>query len=116
MNGVDHLDPRLADAIKQSEIDGGLFLKNLSAGDRFDVHTQNSVYRVEVTDPQKNRVKIKGGNHLPEETDATISGSTWGGSMLKMGFVGMGMRLEVWHDGRVLRTSTIKDIAVTKRQ
>jgi len=50
----------------------------------------------------------------PEPVQVAISGSTWGGSMLKLQFVGRGMHLEFRHpdyEGPII-TSRIADIKV----
>jgi len=37
--------------------------------------------------------------YCPDPVQVTIAGSTWGGSMLKVRFIGRGMRLEFHHPG-----------------
>jgi len=50
--------------------------------------------------------------YCPEPVLVAITGSSWGGSMLKSGFVGRGMHLEFSHPAyRVpITTSRIKDV------
>lgn len=46
--------------------------------------------------------------YLPFETEVRINGSTWGGSMLKLGYIGVGMHLEFWDGSKIVTTSTIE--------
>ena len=49
--------------------------------------------------------------YCPEPVPVRIKGSTWGGSMLKLRFIGRGMRLEFRHPVfRTILTSRIVDI------
>lgn len=105
--------PNLSDEINrniaQSEIDGGVYLKNIPEGQKLDIETQNRHYTL-----VKKQGKVFLWGHpvycaLPMEV--RLNGSTWSGSMLKVGFIGRGMRLEVvLSDGRVMTTSIIKEI------
>ena len=115
MKSHPNLSPQINKAIAQSEADGGVFLKTLEADDVVTVTTRNSTYTITVIDGPSGTVMIGGGSHIDGIIPATISGSTWGSSMLKMGFIGKGMRLEVWSDtftDGILTTSTIERIDV----
>ncbi len=106
--------PGLSDEINhniiQSEIEGGVFLDSLSEGTTLELQTENRRYRILVRD--RGHVLISGHPQFcPRPLRAYIHGSTWGGSMLKVGFIGRGMRLEfVPVNGRVITTSRIVDI------
>lgn len=105
--------PNLSDEINrniaQSEIEGGVYLKDIPEGQGVDIETRNRHYTL-----VKKEGKVFLWGHpiycaLPIEV--RLNGSTWGGSMLKVGFIGRGMRLEVvLSDGRVMTTSAIKEI------
>lgn len=108
-----NLIPEINEAIAQSERDGGVFLKNLETGDVVTVETRNSTYVAEIVDGRK--VNISGG-FLKETVEAIIQGSTWGGSMMKLGFVGKGMHMEfdyAFEDRfKTATTSSIENIHV----
>jgi hypothetical protein len=96
--------------IVQSEIEGGVHLDVLGDGAVLEVETQNHYYTI---------VKIGGAEALisghpqycPDPVQVRIEGSTWGGSMLKMRYIGRGMRLEFMHPTyRTIRTSRIVEI------
>jgi hypothetical protein len=98
------------DAIVRSEIEGGVYLKDLAPGSALSVETMNRVYEIEVL--EDGTTLISGHPEFcPEPTAVTIQGSTWGGSMLKMKFLGRGMHLEFQHpEHRTVLTSRIVDI------
>lgn len=52
----------------------------------------------------------------PRPVPVRISGSTWGGSMLKEGFLGRGMHMEFMHPGYRLPiiTSPIREIRLVQ--
>jgi hypothetical protein len=126
--------PNLSDDINrkltQSEIEGGIWLTMpeesatiayreakekgnvLAVGKTLLVQTKNTLYRIEKRGEKD--FWISGHpKYCPEPREANIHGSTWGGSMLKMGWVGRGMRLEFnlepW-DGHTITTSEIQEI------
>lgn len=112
--GEKHIDPRLLSKIKQSEKDGGIFLKDVPNNHIIEAHTQNSVYTIAVIDKEKSKVAIQGNNkHLIQPEVCYLRGSTFGGSMIKVGWIGVGMRLEVnLAASRIITTSTIKTVKV----
>jgi len=53
--------------------------------------------------------------YCPEPVAVRIAGSTWDGSMLKLQFIGRGMRLEFRHPVfRTIKTSRIVDIRASE--
>jgi hypothetical protein len=96
--------------IVQSEIEGGVYLDDLPAGASLEVETQNRSYRI---------VHYGHGEALiwghpkfcPRPVRVKIHGSNWGGSMLKVRFIGRGMHLEFRHpEFRTIMTSRIVDV------
>ncbi len=104
----------LSDAINrnnaQSEIEGGVKLSDLPIGSTLEVQTSNTLYRI--AKRQDGTLTIQGhARFCPMPTPVTISGSTWGGSMLKMGFIGRGMHMEFYVAGfGTLTSSTIQEV------
>jgi len=90
----------LSDAINrnmiQSEIEGGVHLRDVPPGTVLELETENRFYTI---------VHQGGGEawisghpvFCPEPVLVRIHGSTWGGSMLKERFIGRGMHLEFLH-------------------
>ncbi len=107
-----NLGPEINNNIAQSVKDGGIFLDTLKSGDIVTVETYNSTYIIEVVDGTK--VKITGGSYFLEPTEAIINGSTWGGSMIKIGFIGKGMYMEIYSEllSKRITASEIENIHV----
>ena len=106
--------PHLSDAINsrivQSEIEGGVHLGRVLPGTVLEVRTQNRAYTLRYQGMGK--ALISGHPQFcPEPVLVTIAGSTWGGSMIKAGFIGRGMRLEFNHPGcQPITTSVIVQV------
>lgn len=97
--------------IIQSEIEGGVFLKDLPPETVLQIQTQHHLYTAVLVDDAS--ALISGHpEYCPQPVLVAISGSTWGGSMLKRHFVGRGMRLEFAHPEykNPIVTSSIQDI------
>ena len=96
--------------IVQSEMEGGVCLDDLSQGARLEVGTQNRGYTILIRGRGKELIWGH-PQYCPAPVPVRIAGSTWGGSMLKLRFIGRGMRLEFRHPVfRTIRTSRIVDI------
>ena len=90
----------LSDAVNRnivhSEIEGGVHLQDLAPGTVLEVRTENRAYTILYQG--WDQALISGHPvFCPEPTPVTIHGSTWGGSMIKSGFIGRGMHLEFGH-------------------
>jgi hypothetical protein len=96
--------------IIQSEVEGGVDLTELPEGAKLLVETENRSYRLTLHD--KSSAHISGHPvFCPEPVLVNIHGSSWGGSMLKVNFIGRGMHLEFHHpEFRTITTSRIVDI------
>jgi hypothetical protein len=115
-----HPNPHLSDSINgnivRSEIEGGVYIKDLPLESTLEVETQNRFYVL---------VNQGGGKFLisghpkfcPKPTTVTVTGSNWGGSMLKKAYVGRGMHLEFLHPDyeRPIVTSRILEIRLLQR-
>jgi len=99
--------------IIQSDIEGGAYLDYLSEGAVLEVDTQN--HRYTVVNRGQGQALISGHpQYCPEPVLVSIVGSTWGGSMVKMRFIGRGMHLEFWHPTyRTIRTSRVLEVRTT---
>ena len=106
--------PNLSDEINrniiQTEIEGGVDLRDLPAGAVLAIQTQNRSYTV--VSLGDDTALISGHPEFcPDPVQVRIHGSTWGGSMLKTRYVGRGMHLEFEHPVHdTVITSQIVDI------
>jgi hypothetical protein len=97
--------------IIRSEIEGGVYLRDLPDQAELEVVTQNRGYTLVVR--QDGSALISGHPEFcPEPVLVRISGSNWGGSMLKAAYLGRGMHMEFRHPGYQgpIVTSPIVDI------
>lgn len=124
MHNHPNLDARVNSNIAQSEIEGGVYVLDhpehvcadikarpvLPIGGQLEIQTENTCYRL--IKISKDRFLIQGNaKYCPVPTGCNVHGSTWGGFMLKVGFVGRGMHLEFSTPKHSLvTTSRIKEI------
>jgi hypothetical protein len=107
--------PNLADEINrsiiQSEIEGGVFLDDLPPSTVLEIQTMHHRYTVVLLGGSE--AMLSGHPEFcPEPVQVAIAGSTWGGSMLKLQYVGRGMHLEFRHPqySTPIVTSPIQEI------
>jgi len=97
-------------AIVQSEIEGGVDLRDLAPGSVLAIQTKNRFYTL-VSLGEESALISGHPEFCPDPVEVRIQGSTWGGSMLKAKFVGRGMHLEFEHPvHHTVITSQIVDI------
>ena len=95
----------------QSEIEGGAWIKKIPIGISLAVETEHHVYEINKTGDGE--FLISGHpEHCPKPERCRINGSTWGGSTLKMDFIGRNMFLEYTRlsDNAVMTTAKILEI------
>lgn len=109
--GLGGLADELRENIVRSEIEGGLSLAALHEGSRVRVETMNRQYELEVRGGQ---TWISGHPEFcPQPVPVTVRGSGWGGSMLKIAYLGHGMQMEFSHPiHATVTTSRIVSIRV----
>jgi hypothetical protein len=74
------------------------------------VETQNTRYEIFVLDAKERKVLVRGGKYFVEPVEACLNGSTFGGSFVKLGVIGVGMRMEIHAGGRRIITSPVRSI------
>lgn len=99
--------------IQRSQIDGGALLELLPLGKSLIIQTQNTRYTL--SKQMDGTYTVEGHQKFcPTPTRAYPHGSTWGGSMLKIGFIGRGMHFECGIEGGdgmvTITTSAIVDV------
>src|ERR1700720_2322607 len=92
--------PNLSDDVNanivQSEVEGGVSLGDLSPSTVLEIQTQHHRYTAVFLG--ESQALLSGHPEFcPEPVQVAIAGSTWGGSMLKIQYVGRGMHLEFRH-------------------
>jgi hypothetical protein len=89
---------------------GGVELKTLNRYDAIIVRTANSLYRIFLLDPETGRALLEGGRHITEPVEAIIIGSSFGGSVVRTGWIGVGLRIDAWAGDKYIRTSLVKSL------
>jgi hypothetical protein len=106
-----NLSDRVNGNIIRSEIEGGVYLRDLPADAEIEVVTQNRGYTL-VVRSDGSALICGHPEFCPTPVLVRITGSNWGGSMLKAAYIGRGMHMEFRHpnyQGPII-TSRIVDI------
>jgi len=98
---------QFADATAASD---GLSLANLSAIEELEVRTRNTTYHITVLGGSDPRVLVQGGRYFPLQCEARLNGSTLGGSLLKVGWIGCGFCMEFMQAGQRITTTRVREI------
>jgi hypothetical protein len=109
--------PRYCDLDGVAEISPlleGVTLTELEACDMIRARTRNSDYEIFLLDPKSGRALVWGGKFFAEPVEATVSGSTFGGCMLKAGWLGVGLRMEIYVNGQRTVTSPVQSLRVER--
>jgi hypothetical protein len=101
--------------IAQSEIEGGVYLDELCEGAVLEVETEHHWYTI-VGGGRGGELISGHPQYCPDPVPVRIKGSTWGGSMLKVRYIGRGMCLEFGHPVfQTILTSRIVDIRASEQ-
>ncbi|MGH9874798.1 MAG: hypothetical protein ACRD9S_20275 [Pyrinomonadaceae bacterium] len=87
-------------------------LDTLSPFDTIFVRTLNSEYRLLLLDSKTGRSLVEGGHHFVEPVEAMVYGSTLGGTTCRVGWIGVGLRIEMWANDFLISTSPVHSIRV----
>ena len=91
---------------------GGVGLAELECLTSLQVQTRNTVYEITVPRPPEATVFVQGGRFFPTLTEASFSGSSFGGSCLKLAWFGVGLHMEFRCTHGVIVTSPVCSISV----
>ena len=80
------------------------------------VTTRNSLYRIIPLRRGDTDVMVQGGRFLPEPTEVRLVGSTFGGSVLKMHWIHVGMCMEIdpGSGGGSIITTRVIDVEIER--
>lgn len=90
----------------------GVTLEALEPYVTIRVQTHNSDYEIFLLDPKTGRALVRGGRYLQEPVEAIVNGSTLGGCMLKIGWLGVGLQMEIYVNGCQLVTTPVQALQV----
>jgi hypothetical protein len=89
----------------------GVYLRDLEPLTRLVVRTCNSEYQFVVS--AQGEVLVEGGQFFDRPTPAVLEGASLGGSFLKVGWIGVGLRMEIRDASRRIVTSPVRHIAAS---
>jgi RNA polymerase-binding transcription factor DksA len=92
----------------------GVALQTLVPFDTIWVRTLNSDYRILLLDPATGR-SLVAGDHFVEPEEAMLYGSTLNGYAIKVGWIGIGFRIEMSVDDKLISTSPVQAVRVEHR-
>jgi hypothetical protein len=87
----------------------GVYLRDLQPLTRLIVRTCNSDYQIVVS--AGGEMLVEGGRFFDRPTPAVLEGASLGGSFLKVGWIGVGLRMEIRDASRRIVTSPVRQIA-----
>jgi hypothetical protein len=90
----------------------GVAIDSLEFGTTLVVRTRHSEYRLGILNGASGDVFVEGGNLLEGVTLASLNGATAGGSALKLGWIGVGLRMEFSVGGVRVTTSPVRSIDI----
>ena len=77
------------------------------------VETCDSLYRIVVV--HGTEVIVQGGCFFPVMTAARLAGATFGGSLIKLAWIGVGMCMEIHGDSGPIVTSPVRRVHLVQR-
>jgi len=109
---MNNLNPESSNARDQdtrwTETDG-IQVDELAEHDRLSIRTTNNEYEIVVIDPQTAQVMVRGGHYFPSYTLAYLSGS-----IANSHGISVGHAIELFIDGKRIKTSTVRNIRVLR--
>lgn len=84
------------DVENSKALQNGINVHRLKAGTMLLVLTKNSLYKITKDNGDQYDVIVQGGKKFPKPEIAHFAGSTFGGSMMKIGWIGYGMHMEIF--------------------
>jgi hypothetical protein len=95
---------------EQSGCRNGVCYTSLDTGTVLHVQTRRSHYRLVMLEAP-NKVLVTGGKLCPEPVEARLVGATTGG-VVKTGWIGVGLRLEMRLGRDRVMTSQVEDVTI----
>jgi len=96
---------------RESHEKDGVGVYALDAGSTLIVKTRHSCYRLTVVDGSRQLVLAAGGI-FPEPTIVRLSGATFGGSTLKIGWILVGLRIEFGLGAKQITSSPVQSVEI----
>jgi hypothetical protein len=95
---------------EETALRGGVEIAGLPALTTLDIQTHNTHYQVILLDPNESKAIVQGGRFFTQPSEVYLCGSSYGGTLLKMAWIGYDMRMEIMSEGRRIVTSPVVSI------
>ena len=86
----------------------GIALRGFEPLTSLIVETRNTRYHIIVT--RSDEIIIQGGSFFPDPTPAHLKGASLGSSLLRLGWIGLGLRMEIRANGQRIVTTPVRTI------
>lgn len=90
----------------------GVHVGRLAPLTRLSMTTRNTVYRITLVEPGEWKVLVLGGRFFPTERVAFLCGSGYGGTLLKVAWIGIGLCCELSTEGQRVVTSPVQHFQI----
>lgn len=107
---MDNLDYPIRKVLQEQQEQGGIKVHDLPADTVLVVQTKHSTYRLCVLG--NGRAIVTGGKYFSAPTEVSFLGSSWGTSLLKIGWIGYGMRMELGIGDKFIITSPVQEASL----
>jgi hypothetical protein len=87
----------------------GIALRALEPLTSLVVETRNTRYHIIVS--RGDEIIIQGGTFFPDPTPAHLDGASLGSSLLRLGWIGVGLRMEIRANGQRIVTTSVRSIS-----
>jgi hypothetical protein len=94
----------------------GLALASVPEGTSIVVRTLHSRYLLTVVDGAASKVIVRGGQRFATPTAARLLGSTAGGTAVRLGWIGFGLKMEIAVGRDTTVTSPVESISIGQRR
>jgi len=108
------ISPQIAEFIQRAEVNEGFSLKELSKNMLLEIKTQNHIFYILLLNPKEGEVILQSDHPQLQEPQVFYhQGSTDGGSVVKLNWIGVGFRLRMNHaSGGLMTTSIVKSFKI----
>ena len=90
----------------------GVQIDQMNEMQKLLVRTRNNWYEITVMNSWSGEIVVRGGRFFPHATLARLAGATFGGSILKLRGIYIGLQMEIHADDGPVLTTRVKMIAV----